>query len=140
MLCPLVLLTVTCIVGTELGPGAAGLIMLWADASSKLSGIGALDAIPNSAFDVASGNRGLDAASNSTALDAFKRSINGLAECEGSCSAAASVCAECVREDGLWNAECLEQFCHLFACLDQGQRSQSDQTHAANEALHVKPL
>lgn len=129
----------SCIVGTELGPGAAGLILLWADASSKLSGIGALDAVSsNSAFDAVSENSGLDAARNSTALDSFKRSINGLAEREGSCSAAASMCAECVREDGHWHAECLKQFCHLFACLDLGQRSQSDQTHAANEALHAK--
>lgn len=129
----------TCTAGTELGPGAAGLILLWANASTKPSGISAADVMSNkSALISASENRGRDAASNSSALDAYKHSIKVLAECQGNCSAAASVCAECVREDGHWSAECLEQFCHLFACLDQGQQSQPDQKHAADEALHAK--
>ena len=131
----------TCIVGTELGTRAAGLILLWADASTKASGVSALDAVQtsdNSALSTASENSGLAAASNSNALDAFKDSVNVLAEQKGSCCAAASLCAECIDEDGQWNAECLEHFCHLFACLDQEQRTQAGQTHAANEALYVQ--
>ena len=136
---PLVLPSMNCIVGAELGPGAAGLILLWADASQKASDISALDAVSNnSALNTAFQNGGLDAPSDSRALDALKYSVNVLAECQGSCSAAASLCAECIDENGHWHAECLERFCHLFACLDQEQGSQPGQTHAADEALHAK--
>lgn len=99
--------------GEDLGPGAAAMILRWAAASPHASGI--------------------------SALDAFKGSVTALAESPETqpCSASASMCANCIREDGgVWGAECFERFCHLFACLDSGQRSGPDQSCAANEAAY----
>lgn len=132
-----------CTAGLELGPGAAGLILQWADASTTASGISALDAATKGSVpDAPSEGSVLDtptefntlnmasecsnvaaASSSSSAVDAFKRSVMALADGTGRCSAAASLCVECIRNDGNWNAECLERFCHLFHCLDKGHKS-----------------
>ena len=94
--------------GEHLGQGAAASILLWAAASRN--------------------------ASDTSALDAFKRSVTAVAESQGTCSISASVCADCIREDGSWRPDCFEQFCHLFECLDDVERSDIDMSHAANEA------
>lgn len=129
-----------CTAGLELGPGAAGLILQWADASTAASGISDLDApsegsvldapSEGSVFDapsdvntlkVATDRSNVDAASSSSALDTVKRSVMALADGTGSCSAAAGLCVQCIHEDGNWNAECLYHFCQLFDCLDKNQ-------------------
>ena len=96
-----------CVAGEDLGQGAATSILLWAAASQKASDI--------------------------SALDAFKRSVTAVAESQETCSASARMCADCIREDGYWRTDCFEHFCHLFACLDNVERSDIDLSHAANE-------
>ena len=140
-----------CTAGLELGPGAAGLILQWANASTTASGINALGAASKGSvhdepsegsvidapsersvidapsnvktLNIATERSHVDAASSSSALDAFKRSVMALADGERSCSVAAGLCVECIHEDGNWNTECLWRFCHLFDCLDRSGRA-----------------